>query len=63
MGHRYVVTGSRGQLGRCLVRGLSEAGSTDQLVAALSHAELDIADRDAVAHTPSTASLEARPTS
>ncbi len=49
MGHRYVVTGSRGQLGRCLVRGLSEAGSTDQLVAALSHEELDIADRDGVA--------------
>ena len=48
MGLRYVVTGSQGQLGRCLVRGLSKAGSTDQLVAAFSHAELDIADRDGV---------------
>ncbi len=51
MGLRYVVTGSQGQLGRSLVRALTEAGPPDQLVAALSHADLDIADRDAVART------------
>ncbi len=49
MGLRYIVTGSQGQLGRCLVRELSKAGSTDQLAAAFSHADLDIADRDRVA--------------
>ena len=49
MGLRYIVTGSQGQLGRCLVRELSMAGSTDQLAAAFSHADLDIGDRDRVA--------------
>ena len=46
-----MVTGSRGQLGRCLVRALSEPSTAagDELVAAFSHAELDIADAGAVA--------------
>ena len=44
---RYAVTGSRGQLGRCLVRLLSHAPGS--LAAAFSHAELDIADAEAVA--------------
>jgi dTDP-4-dehydrorhamnose reductase len=48
MSLRYVVTGSRGQLGRSFVRGLTEDGD-DSLVAAFSHEELDISDRDAVA--------------
>jgi dTDP-4-dehydrorhamnose reductase len=48
MGLHYVVTGSEGQLGRCLVRGFSGAESTDRLLGAYSHAQLDIADRDAV---------------
>lgn len=49
MGVRYVVTGSMGQLGRCLVRGIRESAAGDQLVAAPSHLELDIADPEAVA--------------
>ena len=50
MALRYVVTGSQGQLGRSLIRSLREsAGCADVLVAALSHADLDIADADAVA--------------
>jgi len=48
MGLRYVVTGSQGQLGRCLVRllGPPEAG---ELAGAFARAELDISDVDAVA--------------
>jgi len=52
MALRYAITGSKGQLGRSLVRSLSGPGSRaggDVLVAALGHADLDIADPDAVA--------------
>ncbi|MCC6642996.1 MAG: dTDP-4-dehydrorhamnose reductase [Deltaproteobacteria bacterium] len=44
---RFFVTGSGGQLGRCLVRQVGRtAGRT--LAAAPSHAQLDVGDRDAV---------------
>lgn len=53
MSKRYVVTGSGGQLGRCLVRGLGAppkgGRDADQLAAAFSHREVDIGDPDAVA--------------
>ena len=49
MGLHYVVTGCHGQLGRCLVRALSDPDAPDRLVASLSHADLDIADSVAVA--------------
>ncbi len=49
MALRYVVTGSRGQLGRCLVRRLSAGEGGAELAAAFSHAELDISDEAAVA--------------
>ena len=49
MGLHYAVTGCHGQLGRCLVRALSDPEVPDRLVESLSHAELDIADRAAVA--------------
>jgi len=55
MQRRYVVTGSGGQLGRCLVRSLSSPSPPARwddggcLVAAFAHADLDIADPDAVA--------------
>ena len=51
MGLRYVVTGSRGQLGRCLVRALERgrAPAGARLLAAFSHDELDVSDADAVA--------------
>lgn len=47
MALRYVVTGSQGQLGRCLLRLI--APGAPELVAGFSHADLDIADGDAVA--------------
>lgn len=46
----YVVTGSRGQLGRCLVRSIGSHADR-QLEAAWSHDELDIADERAVVRT------------
>ena len=46
MSLRCAVTGSGGQLGRCLVRRLEE-GVGGRLAAAYSHAELDIADEEA----------------
>jgi dTDP-4-dehydrorhamnose reductase len=53
MGLRYAVTGSEGQLGRCLVRGFGQASAdpakADRLVAAFSHRDLDIGDAEAVA--------------
>lgn len=52
MGLRYVVTGSEGQLGRCLVRSFARpsagGASDDRLLAAFAHRELDIADPAAV---------------
>jgi dTDP-4-dehydrorhamnose reductase len=45
---RCVVTGSRGQLGRCLVRRL-EASPDHELLCAFSHDELDVADEAHVA--------------
>jgi len=42
---RFLVLGSEGQLGRCLVRALQDDRS---LVGAYSHGELDIADKSAV---------------
>jgi dTDP-4-dehydrorhamnose reductase len=53
MADRYVITGSRGQLGRCLVRTLTDRAAAGDvaLVAALSHAELDVADPGAVSRT------------
>ena len=45
---RWVITGSGGQLGRALVAKLSGAGG-HEILAAPSHAELDIADAGAVA--------------
>ncbi len=47
MGTRYVITGSQGQLGRCLVRDLGRGGA-DELVAAYSHRDLDISNGAAV---------------
>lgn len=47
MGLRFIVTGCRGQLGRCLVRSL-EARVSDRLERALSHAEFDLDDPGAV---------------
>ena len=44
----YVITGSKAQLGRCLVRSI-RAGAERQLEAAWSHDDLDIADEEAVA--------------
>lgn len=46
-----MVTGSRGQLGRCLVRALTEPATAagDTLLGAFSHAELDITDPESVA--------------
>lgn len=43
----FIVTGSNGQLGRCLVRGLA-AREGAVLRAAYDHQQLDIVDRDAV---------------
>jgi dTDP-4-dehydrorhamnose reductase len=49
MGERYVVTGSQGQLGRCLVRLLEgSAGRANGLVRGFARAELDIGDAEAV---------------
>ncbi len=48
MARRFIVLGSRGQLGQCLTRRIS-AGPRQELVGAYSHADLDIADRKAVA--------------
>jgi len=45
---RWIVTGSRGQLGRCLVRSL-RADAQQELVCELSHEQLDIGSPDAVA--------------
>ena len=47
MGLRYAVTGSRGQLGRCLTRGQGAEGL--RLAGSFAHAELDICDPGAVA--------------
>lgn len=44
---RWMVTGSGGQLGRCLVRSL-ELDPEQELVRAFGHADLDIGDPDAV---------------
>ena len=53
MGLRYAVTGSEGQLGRCLVRSFDrtapEKAAGDLLVAAFSHRDLDISDAGSVA--------------
>ena len=46
MGLRYAVTGSQGQLGRCLLRSLAP----DALAAAWGHHDLDIADASVVEH-------------
>ena len=48
MGMRFIVTGSRGQLGRCLVRSLEGRG-TGHLTRALSRTELDLEDGGAIA--------------
>lgn len=50
MGLRYVVTGSHGQLGRCLVRSLTDEASAggDVLARAFARSELDIGDPDAI---------------
>ena len=48
MGMRFIVTGSRGQLGRCLVRSLEGRG-TGHLTRALSRTELDLEDSGAIA--------------
>jgi len=45
---RFMVTGSGGQLGRCLVRSI-EADPERSLVRAFGHGELDIGDPEAVA--------------
>jgi dTDP-4-dehydrorhamnose reductase len=45
---RWIVTGSGGQLGRCLVRSLL-AHTGQELVRELSHAELDVGSPEAVA--------------
>ena len=44
---RWIITGGRGQLGRALARELRE-GEDCELVAAFDHAQLDIADPEAV---------------
>lgn len=44
---RFVVTGSGGQLGRCLVQRIA-ASPVHVLAAAPRHAQLDVADRDAL---------------
>jgi dTDP-4-dehydrorhamnose reductase len=47
MARRIIITGSRGQLGQCLVRRV-EADPRYELAAAWTHADLDIGDREAV---------------
>lgn len=47
---RWIVTGSQGQLGRCLVRQL-EADPRVQDVVALARADLDLSDADAVSRS------------
>jgi len=47
MGKRYVITGSGGQLGRCLARGI-QADGKDELLRAFTRAELDVGDRERV---------------
>ena len=47
MATSFIVTGRNGQLGRCLVRSL-EADPQLELRRATAHADLDIADREAV---------------
>ena len=48
MASRFIITGSRGQLGRCLARRI-QADPGCELAAAYAHADLDIGDREAVA--------------
>jgi len=47
MSKRYVITGSGGQLGRCLIRSIQSDGK-DELVGAFDRSQLDIGERDRV---------------
>ena len=47
MARRFIITGSRGQLGQCLVRRVA-ADPRFELAAAWTHADLEICDREAV---------------
>ena len=62
MGLRYVVTGSHGQLGRCMVRSLSNDASDggDVLARAFSRSELDFGTKVAATHKAHLGAIDRR---